>query len=130
MGDYNIGPKYHVNDVRFLYQAVGSVTVHSADINTGIRVAIPLLNWMRPDRFNTAISTAICYSVGSNLLSLSLGAPLGGEVGAPTDGQPYVVLIYDWLADSTPGDAVVNLNLYFTDPWVLPTLNILQLGAM
>jgi len=85
---------------------------------------------MRPDRFNTAISTAICYSVGSNLLSLSLGAPLGGEVGAPTDGQPYVVLIYDWLADSTPGDAVVNLNLYFTDPWVLPTLNILQLGAM
>jgi len=130
MGDYNISPKYHVNDVRFLYEAYGRITIHSGDIGNAVQLPIPLYSWMHPNQLNTAISTAQCSSVSTDLLSLGFSTPTGSEPGKPTGGQPYVVLYYVWQPGSTPGDTFVDLNLWFTDPWVLPTLNTMILDAM
>jgi len=93
-------------------------------------MAIPLFDWMRPDQFNASVSTASCNTIAQNLLNLYFQMPVGGEVGAPTNGQPYIVLSYIWQAGSSPAVAPVDLLLWFTDPWQLPQVNGLNLGAM
>lgn len=115
----------------FLYSAAGSVTTDpNAQENTTHFIVVPLFNWMRPDQLNMDISTARCSSVAASVLSVSLAAPSGGEPGAPTNGQPYVVVVYTWASNTTPAEVGIDLQLYFTDPWKLPTLNGMSLPAM